>query len=163
MQTTVATAPPKSVEGEEDGLVKDAITGIVVESAGIKPGRLVVRDASGDYAAELPTGLGTLTTVVLGVSLFSQKALVNPSSSNNEIYEDEVEIPLLRHGRVWVKSENAVTPADPVFARVAAGAGGTEIGAFRTGADTATAVAWTAAKFLTSAGASGFVLLEVNM
>jgi hypothetical protein len=69
----------------------------------------------------------------------------------------------LTRGRVYVTVEEAVTPASPVFVRHTAGAGGTQKGAFRASADTATAVAWTAARFLTSAGAGGQAVLEVNL
>lgn len=70
---------------------------------------------------------------------------------------------VLKRGRIMVQVEEAVTPASPVFVRHTAGAGGTQKGAFRASADTATAVAWTAARFLTSAGANGFAVLETNL
>jgi len=163
-QTSVTAVPAKTIEGMLDGDVHDVVSGIVDQTGGIRPGRACLRTANGSFAAALPSGAGSLTTNVLGVSLHSQKALINPSSSDNEVYEDDDQIPLLRHGRVWVKSEEAVTPASPVFVRVASGGGGTQIGAFRASADTATAVAWTAAKFLTTTTvANDFVLLEVNM
>jgi hypothetical protein len=163
-QASVVTTPPKALEGLiADAVPYDIMTAYVDLSAGIKPGRLVERTTT-DFGGKTPASAATLTTNVLGVSVHSHKAKVTPSSSDNEIYENKCEIPVLRHGRIWVKSENAVTPASPVFVRVASGAGGTEIGAFRTGADTATAVAWTFAKFLTTTtGTNEFVLLEVNM
>lgn len=70
---------------------------------------------------------------------------------------------VLKRGRIYVQVEEAVTPASAVFVRHTAGAGGTQKGAFRASADTATAVAWTAARFLTSAGANGYAIVEVNL
>lgn len=70
---------------------------------------------------------------------------------------------VLKRGRIMVQVEEAVTPASPVFVRHTAGAGGTQKGAFRASADTASAVAWTAARFLTSAAAQGVAVLEVNL
>lgn len=70
---------------------------------------------------------------------------------------------VMTRGRIFVQVEEAVTPASAVFVRHTAGAGGTQKGAIRASADTATAVAWTAARFLTSAGANGFAVLEINL
>jgi hypothetical protein len=164
-QLTVESFPEKAFPGLiVDAHPHDTMSGYVDETDGIAPGLLVVRSSSGDFSAELPAAASALTTNVLGVAVHSHKGLAAaPGSSDNEVYEHEDVIPFLRHGRIWVQVENAVTPADPVHVRVATGAGGTVIGAFRTGADTATAVAWTAAKYLSSAGADGFAILEVNM
>ncbi|MFZ5440471.1 MAG: structural cement protein Gp24 [Myxococcota bacterium] len=70
---------------------------------------------------------------------------------------------VLKRGRIVVQVEEAVTPASAVYVRHTAGAGGTQKGAIRASADTATAVAWTAARFLSSAGANGYAVLEVNL
>lgn len=70
---------------------------------------------------------------------------------------------VLKRGRIIVQVEEAVTPASAVFVRHTAGAGGTQKGAFRASADTATAVAWTAARYLTSAGIGGFATVEINL
>lgn len=163
-QTTVTSVPSQARPGQlVDGRAHDAMTGYVDLAGGIAPGLLVTRTATADDTGELPDGAATLDTNVLGVSLHSHKGLVDPASADNEVYEDGCPLPLLRHGVVWVTAENAVTPDDPVYARVASGAGGTQIGAFRTGADTASAVAWTAARFVTSADAGALVQLEVNI
>lgn len=70
---------------------------------------------------------------------------------------------VLKRGRIWVSVEQAVTPASNVFVRHTAGAGGTQKGAFRTDADTATAVQVTnGMRFLTSTTGAGLAVLEVN-
>lgn len=280
-QTTVSSSPAVAKEGllyDAQGAPDGIVTGIVDESAGIKPGRLVVRTATGDWSAGLPdaaitadpdaiiaahatvaaatlldgtdldgatgedriyppakltltlsshadfdlsswpviyededgkvqtynfpvpdAGNVTLTTpgyasrvisllqptqagtggsfqlgtsaaraigsrdAPLGVSLHSHKALaLAPSSSNNETYEDGAEIPLARRRRVWVKFEDAFDPTDSLYVRVASGTG-EEIGAFRTDADSNTAVLWTGARILTSGAAAAFGVIEIDV
>ncbi len=163
--TTVTSAPERAKEGllyDAQGAADALITGIVEEANGIKPGRLVVRGSS-DFQCSLPAGAGSLGLNVLGVSAFTHKALVNPSSSDNEVYENETSIPLVRDRRMWVRFEDAFDPTDSVFVRVATGAGGTEIGRFRTDADTATAVAFAAARILTSGAAGELGVIEVDL
>jgi hypothetical protein len=70
---------------------------------------------------------------------------------------------VMRKGSIWVTVEEAVSVGDVAFVRHTAGAGGTQKGAFRKSADTATAVTTGTCKFLTSASASGLALLDVNL
>lgn len=69
---------------------------------------------------------------------------------------------LLRAGVVMVKVEEAVNQGDKAFVRFAAGAGGTQLGAWRKSADTATARAVNGAYFLKGAAAGGFAPLYFN-
>jgi len=70
---------------------------------------------------------------------------------------------VIRRGRVYMVTEQAVTPADKVFYRFAAGAGGAAIGRVRKDADTATAEEFAGAAFMGSAGAGEIVAVEVNI
>lgn len=63
-------------------------------------------------------------------------------------YVDGETAPLLLEGAIVVVTEEAVSDLQPVFVRVAAGAGGSTIGAFRNDADGGSCVAVTAAKFI---------------
>jgi hypothetical protein len=90
-------------------------------------------------------------------------------SHANEVGDDNLNqadtgkvVNVLHEGRILVVCEDACTPADSVYVRVASGGGGTQLGAFRTDADTATARAASGMRFLTSASAGGLVLLEVD-
>lgn len=163
-QTTVTSAPAKAHPGMlADGKVPhDVISARVDRAAGIAPGLGVVRTANGDFAGELPTAT-FLAAAFLGISVHSHKALLDPSSDDNEVYEDEETMPVLRHGRVWVEVEDAFSAGDAAFVRFEAGAGGTQLGAIRTDADTASAVAVTGLRLLTSGGAGDLGLLEVNL
>lgn len=69
-------------------------------------------------------------------------------------YGDKVCLPVLDKGAVYVLPEQAVTPADPVYVRIASGAGGSSLGRFRMDADTATAVVLTGAKWGSKAAAN---------
>lgn len=70
---------------------------------------------------------------------------------------------LAKKGRYLVKVEEAVLVGDTAFVRIAAGAGGTVLGAFRKSADTATAISWTGVKFLTAAAANGLAVIDLNL
>jgi hypothetical protein len=70
---------------------------------------------------------------------------------------------VLRNGSIWVKVEEAVNAEDAAFVRFASGAGGTILGGFRKTADSASAEAFGSSKFLTSAAANGFALLQVTV
>lgn len=73
---------------------------------------------------------------------------------------------VLRRGRVWVVVEETIVLSDSVFFRHTAGGGGSEIGAFRTDADTASADQITNAEWLEGSSTSGgglIALLEINV
>lgn len=73
---------------------------------------------------------------------------------------------ILSRGSVWMVTEQAVTPADPVFMRFAMVTGsGTSpaIGKVRKDADTADAEARPNCRFLTIAAAGGLVMVECNI
>jgi hypothetical protein len=72
-------------------------------------------------------------------------------------------IRLRRKGRIYVYSEQAVSPSDPVFLRFVIGAAGTAIAHFRKDADTAKAFEVTAAQWVGTITAAGIVVLEVNL
>jgi hypothetical protein len=73
-------------------------------------------------------------------------------------------VSVLTKGRIYVVVEEAVTPASAVFVRFAAGVGGTQLGAFRASADTATASAAPAGwRYRSSAAIGGIAELELNL
>lgn len=69
---------------------------------------------------------------------------------------------VLRRGSMYVLVEEAVVSHDVVFCRFAAGAGGTQLGAFRKTADTATAAQVKGARFLSSAAAGGLAKVHFD-
>lgn len=70
-------------------------------------------------------------------------------------YIDAETVPFLEQGGIWVYSEEAIADRDPVYVRVAAGAGGSVLGAFRNDADSASCVAVTGARFMRDATGAG--------
>ena len=119
-------------------------------------GNAVVRGTDPDTQALLPTGAAD----VLGVAQHSHANAIGSDGLN--LVDDEKLFNVLHIGSIYVEVEEAVTPASPVFVRVAAGAGGTQLGAFRASADTATALAASGMRFLTSAASGGFAVLEID-
>ena len=69
---------------------------------------------------------------------------------------------LLKEGVIYVKVEEAVVQGDKAFVRFLTGAGGTQLGAWRKSADTATARAVNGAYFLKGAAAGGIAPLYFN-
>ena len=109
--------------------------------------------------AALPTGAGGITggaflgVAVADVTLEQLAAAVGYSIDDALTYR--------RVGRIWVLVEEAVVLGDDVFVRHAAGAGGTQLGAFRTSADTATAAQVPGASFRSIAGIGGLAIVEL--
>lgn len=116
-------------------------------------------------AAEDEALLPTLTTdVLIGISVFRHDV----STFGSSAWGADAGIPvndrfdLLKEGVVMVKVEEAVLQYDKAFVRFTAGAGGTQKGAWRKSADTATARAVNGSYFLKGAAAGGFAPLYFN-
>lgn len=114
-----------------------------------------------DGTCRLPAALTDLTKV-LGVSVLVQTKEQSLITSIVN-YPAGTDIALLRKGRVWVKVEEAVTAMSPVFVRALPGVGGTQAGAFRMSADTATAAQINGCVFRTSAAAGALAVVEFNL
>lgn len=121
-------------------------------------GRLVSLSGTAGLEAKLPAASADVTATALGVTVFSHDQ-VNGQGG----YPVDAVANVLRKGTIYVLVEEAVNAEDPVFVRFAAGAGGTNLGAFRKSADTATAVALPGAKYLTSAAADGLALIDLSI
>lgn len=102
---------------------------------------------------------------VLGVSVIDASKTLESSlsSSNNEVYEDDTVMPVLRKGRICVVCETAFTAGSCPLVRLVA-AGAEQLGGFRTGTtDSGDAIEWRAARFLNSGSAAAVGVLEVNL
>jgi hypothetical protein len=70
-------------------------------------------------------------------------------------------IPKLMHrGHIWVVTETAITELAQLYCRFAAGAGGSQLGAFRNDADSGSAAAVVGLRALESCSGAGIVLAE---
>lgn len=95
---------------------------------------------------------------VAGVALYD--ASREPNTSTAE-YDDNVAVPLLTKGAVYVSTEEACTPSSPVFVRITA-AGAEEAGGFRTSSDSGDAFPMMGCRYLLSSGIAGLNVLELD-
>lgn len=119
----------------------------------IKFGRMVAKVSGDDDGCEQPDSAGA---DLLGIA-------IRKLSTESDKYDVDSAVAVLRKGRIFVEVEEAVTPDSDVFVRHTAGGGGSELGIFRTDADTASAVQVTNARFKSSAAANGVAILEINL
>jgi hypothetical protein len=140
----------------------DILSYINEEASAVLPFGIAVMKGTADFGALLPASAGA---VMVGIAAHTHQ--VDPGQAGSTPAGAGIPpkylINTLKRGRMYVQVEEAVTPASPVFVRYASGSGGTQKGAFRASADTATAVAWTAARYLTSAAIAGYAVVEVNL
>lgn len=147
---------------------KDDVT-VVAFAAALPYGVLVVYDAANGSPdlnhrnAIVPATTGSITTAgnALGVVVADQARAQEPLVTN-AVYDQYSAVPVRRQGRIWVVAETAVTDNAPCFVRFATGTG-TQLGAFRADADSASAVALPNAKFVGTTSAAGFAVVELNL
>jgi len=127
-------------------------------------GKLMVRGTDPDRQAAAPSSSALVTNPnsALGVLIHSHDRETDVSVSAATV-KDKEEMNIMHNGRCYVKVEEAVTPASPVFVRFASGGGGSLLGSFRQDADTATAVQLPGAKYMSSAAAGEFAVLELDL
>ncbi len=169
MQTAHDTSPPVAAEGLVSGNpnFKNILSGIVVDTNGaVKWGRFVrvlANPAAGSLpTVELPNATGEVTgDTAFGFCVRSLDAEV-PASGVFAGYASGDVCSVLRKGRIWVVSEDAVsTHMAPVFVRFTADAN--PIGGVRTDADGGEAVALPGSHFLGTCDAGGLVEIEVDI
>jgi hypothetical protein len=148
--------------------VKDKTSALAVAAA-IPYGVLVVRDISNSsgfdkIAGKVPALSADITAIgsALGVSIADQARAQDPSVAA-AVYPINSAVSVMRTGRIWVVVEETVVAGDLPFVRFAAGGGGTQLGAFRKSADTATAVALPTAVYVSGAASGGYAVVELNL
>ncbi len=121
--------------------------GSVLAEVAIPVGRAVVRS---DTALQTDRGILPDTTgaYIFGVAMRDLSKQSDAAQLLDYAVGDDVG--LIREGYAYVLAEEATLAGDPVFIRFVAGGGGSLLGSFRTDADTASAYAWTAAKWVTT-------------
>jgi hypothetical protein len=148
------------------GTTNATVANIILNETNITFGVLVVEDTTGlsDERAHLPQATGDITTVgkVAGISVHTHAVEQKKGGINNLGYEPQSAMSLLKKGRIYVTVEDAVVKGGLPFVRFVAGAG-EQLGAFRSDADTADAVALPNASYVTSAGAGEVAVVEINL
>lgn len=145
------------------GMKADAMFDLV-ESAwvstieAIPVGRICVKDISFDNGCQLPDGTNQ---EFIGGAILEAKLVADNAGVVAYPVKDTVNI--LREGKMWVWTEQAVNPdTSSVFVRITDGGAGKARGQCRIDADTAAAIAFPKAKFRSTTSGAGLVLLEIN-
>jgi len=128
-------------------------------------GRLVSLDtASGEDGVKHPAAAGDITTAtVAGVVGHSHAFESTPGDGLNPAWPAKSAVPVVDKGYIWVVVEEAVSRGADAFARHTVNGGLDQLGAFRSDADTANAVAVPNARFESSTTGAGIALLAINM
>lgn len=160
-QTSYSLALANGYEGLANIEAQGARTGRNNTGSEVPYGRAVVFDAgagTSDIAFKLPSAPGDK---ILGVLAYDHAH--EPQVTG---LPDDALGSIVHQGKVFMLTEQAVTPADPVFVRYdIAGATGTSpaLGKVRKDADTSKAVAATNMQFMTSAAAGALVEVLINL
>lgn len=148
------------------GTTNCSVADVILNETNVPFGVLVVEDTTGlsDDRAHLPQATGDITTVgkVAGLAIHTHAVEQNKGGINNLGYEPQSAMSVMRKGRAYVEVEDAVLKGGLPFVRFVAGAS-EQLGAFRSDADTADAVALPNARFVTSAGAGELAIVEINL
>ena len=156
--TSYPTAPSTGFAGQIADEAPRYVDSAVNKEAVAIPFGVALKKGAAEDEALLPTLTGD---VIIGIAVHRHD--VNTIGSGG--WAADAGIPasdrfdLLKKGVVYVKVEEAVVQYDKAFVRFASGAGGTQKGAWRKSADTATARAVNGAYFLKGASAGGIAPL----
>jgi hypothetical protein len=134
---------------------KDILSRANEESANVPFGLAVVPGTDGAEQFLLPSATGQ---VCLGVLAHRHQREDVEADGLNEGEVGDV----LKRGRIWVVTEEAVAVDSPVFFRHTA-PGVEQVGAFRTDADTANADEITSARWVAATSAAGIAQLDISL
>lgn len=160
MQTSYSNLVPEALLGLMTEDFTRYVDSVIPQSA-VKVGKMLTADVSAGKvrnAAKLPAAAGDVTRPgAMGIVPWDQ------SREGGVDWPTLRPTPVMRRGRIWVAAEGAITRWTHPFVRIAAGAGGTELGSFRGDADTATATVCPFVIALTDAEAGALVLVEISL
>lgn len=138
------------------------VTGVQTEASAEIPFGVMLAKGTGDVDCILPAASGAK---LVGVLQHSHSYDPGPHGELGTTgLKPGAVLNVLRRGRIYVLVETNVAAMDRAFVRYAAGAGGTQLGAFRNAAVSSETIDLGGrAQFLTSALAGGVAVLEVDM
>ena len=163
MQTAVNTRMPIGIPGQLADLhteeFGDVVSAVSEEAAAEIPFGVMVKQGTDDDDVKLLAAVADpIKGIVVHASNFSK-----PVQLGDTGLKPGVHFGILRKGRIFVTTEDAVTPLSEVHVRAVA-AGAEVKGAFRgTGDGTDTIDITGFAKWVTSAGAGEVAILEIDM
>ena len=158
-QLSYSRTQPVGFPGMKSSAVDDTIvTGVSEETSADIPYGLFVAQGVNQDGVKLPT---LTTDLPKGISTQSHADHISYVGPNSGVVP-YAPLNVTRQGRVYVNSEDAVTPASKVFMRFAANGGNTQKGSIRGTTDTGCVEIYGAA-FVGSCAAGGLVEIEVNL
>jgi hypothetical protein len=146
------------------GTANCSVANQIANAAAIGFGIVVVRDQTDDQKARLPQAAADITDakIALGFTRMTQAAEQNYGSAGGVGYALESSMSIMRKGRIYVMTEDAVTDGGAVYVRHVAGAGET-LGSVRSDADGSDASILPGAAFRKATSASGISIVELNL
>jgi hypothetical protein len=161
-QTSYTAEPATAIAGLIADIAPRTIRSGRSEGATRLPYGIAVAKGTADAGFIVPA---TATAKIIGILGFTNLVdTLGIGSATNPVAQNET-VNVLAAGAINVVVEEAVTPADPVYVRIADGvadATKTQKGSFRKSADSATARLLRGARYLTSAAAGGFAQVEFD-
>lgn len=163
-QTTYLAAHPVGLAGAlVDASENDVISRILSDATSIPFGVGLKEGTTGGTNCAVPAAAGAR---IIGVALRTDNYENRSLTTTLAIAQKDV-VSVLRRGRVWVLVEQDVVVGDDVFVRHTARLTNTQLGGFRTDADTASSVDYAAvlanARFVSAASAGGLAQLEIDL
>lgn len=125
--------------------------------------RAVAATPFGVVVSFLVEGDGTLPDATGEITGIHGAGVVlrDPTKASGVGYESGDMMRVMIRGRAFVLAEETVVVTDTPFARFASGGGGTQLGAFRNDADTATCVALPNSRFFKGGGTTSPPVVEL--
>ena len=161
VQTSVSNDFPRALAGMTRGTPSRTVERAAASA--IQAGVLVCQGAT-DGACKLPANsgdvgkaLGVAASRVASDSRFPSTLTAGVAWQTGDIVE------AIAAGAVWVIVEDAVNAGAACYVRHTANGDLTQLGAFRSDADSSNAAALTGARFLTSTDGAGLALVAINV
>lgn len=159
MSQTSVSEQAAAFAGMKGDMGPDKVLSRAADTA-IPFGKLVVVGASADKTCKLPGAAGDVTDAKLALGVSLQSHAMEQNAAGAATYDAKDMVSIMQKGVVYVKVEEAVTPADTVVVRHAAGGDG--VGSFAKTAGANHALLPNA-RYLTSAGVGGLAQVQVDL
>lgn len=125
------------------------------------PAGVFVCNGTYDYTCKVPASAANVLQS-LGVVAWIASELPPADTTTNDLPANAV-VPVLPDGDIWVVCEEAMALNEDVYVRFAAGAGGTQLGAVRDDADTASCQLLPNARVVGASTGAGVCKIRINL
>lgn len=158
-QTSYTTKHPVAFVGMRADLRSSVTESYLSEESTAFPFGVAVLAGTNVNGCKLPAASGDIAKL-LGIA---SHTIGYRNFDATDAIPNKCEVNVTRRGMVWVAAEGAVTAGNTAFVRYASGSGGSQKGAFRADADTATAGSATGFIFRDTLAAAGLCRVELNL